>query len=122
MIFLLTFKAETIATRAIHDRLRSPIGFEDNIVAAFLRTPLQIPVFFSELLTMPLQILIPIFDRITFMVFLLLIVENVHKEAMWHNHVTALLHTFEKNTLRISFDCLFQVILPATLVKCMAAN
>jgi hypothetical protein len=119
MIFLLTFKAETIATRALHDRLRSPVGFVDYVVAAFLRTPLQIPVFFSELLTMPLQILFPISDGIT---FLLLVSKVGHEEAMWHNHVTALLHTFEKHTFRIGFDCLLQVFLPAYFVKCMAAN
>ena len=119
MIFLKTFKAETIATRAIYDRLRSPIGFEDYVVATFLRTPLQIPIFFSELLTMPLHILFPIFDRIT---LLLLISKIGNEEAMWHDHVTAVLHTFERNTFWIGFDCFFQVFLPACSVKCMAAN
>ena len=119
MIFLLTLETGPIATRAIYDVYRGKVRFVNDVVASFARTPVHVSIFLTELLTMPLQVFLSVFNRVFFRFFNRKV---SHEETMGHNHITVFLHTFEEHTFWIVFDRLFQIVLPANFVECMAAN
>jgi hypothetical protein len=119
MVLVFTSKAVGVSTLAVHCVFYCINCFFGQIIAAFVRTPLDILVVVGHLPTMPTQILF----SIVLSVFMFLVREVLEKKAMGDHHIAPGLWTPSKNAIGPHvFNLVNQKIFPTHSIELMPTN
>lgn len=120
MILLATFEAKSVAAPAFHNVVVAVFAFFDDVVASFLRTPLDILVVICKLFTVPGQVLLIVIHLI---IRVWSVNQIFRKIWVWNHNITPELWARSKHTLCtkiLYFD--FKVIFPTDAAKLVAAT